>query len=322
MNILITGINGFVGSNLVKGFKNKYHIYGLDILDHAKEGILKIFSWEDMNAGNLHDVDAIIHLAGISKDTKDTSQIDEYFKINTDLTKRVFNYFSEHKNIKKFIFFSSVKAVVDKIPGGVLKEDAIPNPVTPYGQSKIKAEKYILNKIITNTEDYRDRDIIILRPSMIHGPGHTGNIRLLYNYVKKGLPWPLGAFHNKRSFTSLDNLIYVIEQILTAPIPSGVYNIADDEVLSTNEIIKVISAATSGKTNIWNIPSYLIKICICLGDLFHLPLNSFLLDKLRENYCVSNEKIKTALQIEKLPVSAREGLYRTILSFNSDLNKN
>jgi len=76
---------------------------------------------------------------------------------------------------------------------------------------------------------------------MIHGPGNKGNLNLLYKLVQKGLPWPLGAFENKRSFTSIDNLTHIITQIIEKEIDPGIYQIADDEALSTNELIQLIA---------------------------------------------------------------------------------
>lgn len=102
---------------------------------------------------------------------------------------------------RKFIFFSSVKAAADFVPGDLLTEDIVPHPVGPYGESKIKAEEYILN------HPAYEKQVYILRPCMIHGPGNKGNLNLLHQVIKKGIPWPLGAFENRRSFTSIGNLI-------------------------------------------------------------------------------------------------------------------
>ena len=55
--------------------------------------------------------------------------------------------------------------------------------------------------------------------------------------------------------------------------------------------------------------------CAGIGTLFHLPLNTERLRKLTENYVVSNAKIKRALGIDKMPVTAKEGLIKTIRSF-------
>lgn len=317
MKILITGIHGFVGSNLVAALKKEHNIYGLDIVSSEKDGIVKTYSWTDLDNGVIPDVDAIIHLAGKAHDTKNKSAADIYFKVNTDLTKKIFNFFSVHANIKKFIFFSSVKAAVDKVPGDILTEDVTPCPVGPYGESKVKAENYIKDCLSSNAESYKERDVIILRPCMIHGPGNKGNLNLLYGFVKKGLPWPLGAFENRRTFTSVENLIFVISHLLSKKIESGIYNMADDKALSTNELIEVMCSAMGLKPRIWSISKGLINFMAKTGDALHLPLNTFRLTKLTENYVVSNEKIKKALGILSMPVDARDGLTKTIKSFQN-----
>lgn len=315
MKILITGIHGFVGSNLVKALKDQHEIYGLDIVAPQKEGVVKTFSWEELDNNALPEVDAIIHLAGKAHDTKNKSGADVYFKVNTGLTKKIFDYFSSHPAIKKFIFFSSVKAAVDKVPGAILTEEVEPSPVGPYGESKVKAEEYIREKLESEKENYAERDVVILRPCMIHGPGNKGNLNLLYGFVKKGLPWPLGAFENKRSFTSVGNLIFVISRLLEKRVDSGIYNMGDDLALSTNELIETMCAAMGKKAKIWRVSKGLVNAGARLGDILHLPLNTFRLDKLTENYVVSNEKIKRALGMKKMPIDARDGITTTIKSF-------
>lgn len=179
----------------------------------------------------------------------------------------------------------------------------------------VKAENYIREQIERRREIYDGREIVILRPCMIHGPGNKGNLNLLYGFVKKGLPWPLGAFENRRTFTSIDNLTFVISGMLSKSIESGIYNMADDEPLSTNELIDVICSAMGKKARIIRVGRKLITAAARSGDILHLPLNSFRLNKLTENYVVSNQKIKKALGIEKMPVRAADGLTKTIQSF-------
>ena len=315
MNILITGIHGFVGSNLVNALKRQHTIFGLDIVAPAKDGVERTYSWADLDNGRLPRVDAIIHLAGKAHDTKNRSAAEVYFQVNTGLTKKIFDYFSCHPETGKFIFFSSVKAAVDKVPGEVLYEDIEPCRVGPYGESKVKAENYIREQIERRREIYEGREIVILRPCMIHGPGNKGNLNLLYGFVKKGLPWPLGAFENRRTFTSIDNLTFVISGMLSKKTDSGTSNMADDEPLSTNELIDVICSAMGKKARIIRVGRKLITAAARSGDILHLPLNSFRLNKLTENYVVSNQKIKKALGIEKMPVRAADGLTKTIQSF-------
>lgn len=311
-SILITGVHGFVGSNLVKALKGSNTIYGLDIVSPEKEGVARTFSWDDLDSGIIPNVDAIIHLAGKAHDTKNKSAADIYFKINTDLTKRIFDYFRT-SGASKFIFFSSVKAAVDKVPGDILTENVQTCPVGPYGESKVRAEEYIIDSLSANP--LPQCSVVVLRPCMIHGPGNKGNLNLLYGFVRKGLPWPLGSFDNRRSFTSIDNLTFVIQRLLAGNIESGIYNMADDESLSTNELIDVMCSAMGKKAVKWKIPQAFIRGCARIGDTLHLPLNSFRLQKLTENYVVSNAKIKNALGIDSMPVRAADGLASTIRSF-------
>lgn len=317
MKILITGVHGFVGSNLVKALSERNEIYGLDIVAPEHEGVIKTYSWSDLDSDAIPPVDAIIHLAGKAHDTRNKSTADIYFKVNTDLTKKIFDYFSAHESIKKFIFFSSVKAAVNKVPGSILTEDVTPCPVGPYGESKVRAEEYIQARLAADPANYLDRNVIILRPCMIHGPGNKGNLNLLYGVVSKRIPWPLGAFENKRTFTSVDNLSFVITRILDSNIESGIYNMADDQALSTNELIEVICSAMGTKAHIIRLSKGLIKSAAKLGDILHLPLNSFRLEKLTENYVVSNQKLKRALNIDSMPVNATDGLTKTIKSFQN-----
>ena len=324
MNILITGIHGFVGSNLVAALYEHHTFYGLDIISPEKKGVVRTFSWKDIETTSfpmqrLPCFDAIIHLAGRAHDTKNQSASQVYFDINTGLTQKIFDFFLE-SSAKRFIFFSSVKAAADSVVGDMLTEDVIPTPVGPYGESKIAAEEYILSKLRSEHGELkvamqRDKRVYILRPCMIHGPGNKGNLNLLYNVLKKGIPWPLGDFENKRSFTSIDNLCYVVEGLLTKDVANGIYHMGDDEALSTNELIALMCEAMGKEPHIWKMNRKMMEGCAGLGTLLHLPLNTERLRKLTENYVVSNEKIKLALGIDRMPVRAADGIMKTIRSF-------
>lgn len=313
MNILITGAFGFVGTNLSHYLADN-HLLALDLQEPANHGYSRFFSWNNMEQLQAEKPDAIIHLAGKAHDTKNQSLAHEYFEINTGLTQKIFDYFLQSE-ARRFIFFSSVKAAADRVQGEFLTEDIKPKPRGPYGESKIKAEEYILSK----QEEYeaKGKQAYILRPCMIHGPGNKGNLNLLFNVVRKGIPWPLGSFDNKRSFCSVENISYVTAQLISREgVPGGVYHLADDEALSTNEIIRLMCQSVNKKPRIWNLPKGLVTGLAGVGDVLRLPLNKERLNKLTENYVVSNSKIKAALEIDKMPVSAREGMVKTMESFN------
>lgn len=298
--VTITGASGFVGTNLSVYLKNK------NIESHSLS-----LRGEWKSKFNPQS-DAIIHLAGKAHDTSNTSEESEYFTVNRDLTIEVFEAFLQSE-VKDFFFFSSVKAVADSVEG-ILTEEVVGEPLTPYGRSKLEAEQYLLAKSLP-----KGKRLFIIRPSMIHGPGNKGNLNLLYQVVKRGVPWPLAAYHNKRSFLSIDNLCYLIERMLhDKNIASGVYNFTDDEPISTNELVKIIAEAIGKKPKLWKIPKALINSSVKIGDVLPLPLNSERLKKLTESYVVSNHKIKQVLKLNNLPLSAEKGLRKTIKSFEKN----
>lgn len=327
MNILITGVHGFVGTNLVKALAPTNTIYGLDIISLKKDGVEKTYSWDDLDNPDFPEVDAVIHLAGKAHDTRNKNAADLYFKVNTGLTQRIFDWYLTNQSAKKFIFFSTVKSAADRVNGDFLTEECIPTPVGPYGESKIKAENYIIEHFAPSAlahpyHNFSDSDAIvsgkqvyIMRPCMIHGPGNKGNLNLLYNVVKKGIPWPLGAFENRRSFTSVSNLCFVIDGILSKDTPSGIYHMADDEALSTNEVVEIICEGLGRKAHILRLPKNLMIGLATVGGWLHLPLNPLRMQKLTENYVVSNAKIKKALGIYRMPLRAKDGLLTTVRSF-------
>ncbi|WP_199732350.1 NAD-dependent epimerase/dehydratase family protein [Flavobacterium macacae] len=298
MKTIITGSSGFVGKNLT-AYLNKQDIEVQDLS-------LRATDWKSHTDKH---ATGIIHLAGKAHDTANTSSAEEYFKVNRDLTIELFQEFLK-SDIKDFFFFSSVKATADTV-SGVLKEDHLTDPKTPYGQSKLQAEEYLLSKPIPE-----GKRVFIIRPCMIHGPGNKGNLNLLYNVVKKGIPYPLAAFDNQRSFLSIDNLNFLIASMLeNKGVASGVYNFADDEMLSTTELVRVISVVSGKEPKLLSIPKGIITTIAKVGDLIKFPLNSESVKKLTENYCVSNQKIKNALKIEKMPITAQKGIEKTIKSF-------
>jgi len=295
--VVITGASGFVGQNLKEYLKKNFEVVSLSLRDP---------NWD------LQELDgtAIIHLAGKAHDTSNTSDSEVYFTINRDLTIDLFNIFLKSQ-IRDFFYFSSVKAVADSVEG-VLNEQIVGNPQTAYGKSKLEAEQYLLKQVLPF-----GKRLFIVRPCMIHGPGNKGNLNLLYKVVEKGIPWPLAAFHNDRSFLSIDNLSYLVETMINnKELNSGIYNFADDKALSTNELVTLIANTLGKKEKLWKIPASLIKFFVKIGDILPLPLNSERLKKLTESYVVSNANIKTSLGIEKLPLTVEEGLKKTIRSFS------
>ena len=164
-NIYISGSTGFIGKNLIKFFSEKnLNCIGINLREKI--------SHLAFDTG-----DCIIHLAGKAHDVKNTSNPSEYYHINYELSKSLFDQFLLSK-ASKFIFLSSVKAAADTSPNP-LKETDISSPKTDYGRSKLMAEQYMLSKVLPI-----GKSLFILRPCMVHGPDNKGNLNLLYQVLK------------------------------------------------------------------------------------------------------------------------------------------
>lgn len=281
MTVLMTGSHGFVGSNLIEALASTYNI----------------IRWDAREDKPLSECDAVIHLAGLAHDTKNTIEAEKYFEVNTELTKKIFDRFLDSR-AKKFIFFSSIKAQDND---------------TPYAKSKKQAEEYILDKVHSSWLKVNGcKKIYILRPCMIHGEGVKGNLPLLFKFVKKGWPWPLAAFENQRSYASMGNVNFVVSELLMKDVGSGTYNICDDEPVSTNKLIELMGECLGREAKLLKIPKGIIQLGSRIGDVLHMPLNTERLKKLTSDYVVDNSQIKHALGIDLMPIKVEKGLRYTI----------
>ncbi len=309
--ILITGISGFIGSNLKEYLKKRPGIR-INGSSRNKESIQYLNSEIQNTYSNTEitekpvSFDSYVHLSGKVYDIRDKKNEKDYFEANYEMTKKMFDRFIVDENAQNFVFLSTIHVLTEN-PKVVLDESYTPKPFTPYGKSKFKAEKYIQNNCPP------DKNYYILRPSMVHGPGNKGNLNLLYKLVSLGIPYPVGAYDNKRSFVSIENLCFIISEIIQRDIKPGLYHIADDEPTSTHDLVKLIADATGKKGKIWNVNPAFLKVIAKIGNKIPIGINEHRLRKLTGDFIVSNKKIKDALG-KPLPVTSDEGLHRTLNS--------
>ena len=284
MKFLITGAYGFVGTNLCKYLVSKGHeCHALDIPAAKRDDVpyVSFYTWDELD--KLPVVDAVVHLAGKAHDLKKVASEQSYFDINVGLTEKIF----AAAKTTRFIYFSSSKA------------DANGNA---YGRSKLAAEQFLNGRAI------------VLRPAMIHGPGNKGNLNLLWGIARRGLPWPLAAFENKRSFTSIANICAAVEALCERG-ENGIYPIADDEMISTNRLIELIAETCGKRAKLWRVPKGVMRMVAKIGDVLHLPLNTERIVKLTEDSFVNNSHLKSQLGWKRMPIRAEEGMRRTLRSF-------
>ena len=284
MKFLITGAYGFVGTNLCRYLAEKGHeCHALDIPAARRDGVpyVSFYTWDDLDM--MPAFDCVVHLAGKAHDLKKVASEQSYFDINVGLTEKIF----AAAKTTRFIYFSSSKA------------DANGNA---YGRSKLAAEQFLNGRAI------------VLRPAMIHGPGNKGNLNLLWGIARRGLPWPLAAFENKRSFTSIGNICAAVEALAERG-TNGIYPIADDEMLSTNRLIELIAETCGKRAKLWRVPKGVMRMVAKIGDVLHLPLNTERIVKLTEDSFVNNSHLKSQLGWNRMPIRAEEGMRRTLRSF-------
>lgn len=299
MKVAIFGSSGFIGKNLAS-------YLGQDFM--VQEISLRYPLWQK---NIVCDTGIFINLVGKAHDHKGTATESDYFFANVELTKQIFEAFL-HSKAKLFIHISSLAALEEFESTIALTEKDAPHPQSFYGKSKRESEKWLLTQDLP-----MDKKIIIIRPPMVHGSGDKGNLGLLYQLISKGIPYPLSSFENSRSFISIDNFNFFIEEILlkSSQLDSGIYHISDNETISTQDIINIIKKVEHKNVLNVSFPKSFVKAIAKIGDVLPIPLNTKRLKKMTSNLVVSNQKIKTALGIEKLPLTAEQGLEITIKSF-------
>jgi nucleoside-diphosphate-sugar epimerase len=292
--IFLTGSGGFLGKNISEYLRNSFKIK-----KYNRSSEIKI------------NEKIVINLAGKAHDLNNTLNPNEYYEANTYFSNSLYDSFLKSE-AETFITISSIKSVKDSYDG-IIDENTNPDPLTHYGKSKLLADQYILNSITP-----KNKRFIILRPCMIHGPMNKGNLNYLYSFIYKGFPWPLGSYENQRSYCGIDNFCFIIKELINQKnIPSGIYNISDENTISTNQIVSLIAKSLKRKIAIFKIPRFVISFIAKLGGFFSLSINTHNLNKLTENYIVSNKKLLNVLE-KKLPFSLEEGLIKTFDFFKKE----
>ena len=266
MQVLLTGVTGFVGYAVAKSIINQGHC--LKVLVRKKTNFhIKKIEQHNFNLENLEhlsvdifsNVDCVIHSAARAHILNDSSSnsLVNFRKINRDATIKLAEI-SSKKGVKRFVFLSSI-GVHGTNSYDIFSESSLINPQNAYAQSKIEAE-YGLLKIANSS----DMEVVIIRPPLVYGLNAPGNFGLLVKWVKKSLPMPFGAINNLRSFIALENLVDFIllcaDRSRSPLAINQVFLIADGEDVSTTSLLHKVADAYGVKSRLLPIPIPLMRL--------------------------------------------------------------
>jgi UDP-glucose 4-epimerase len=314
--ILITGSNGFIGSALfsylkesgvkVRGTLRKKLDAPEFLEDYYYVGELNSnTSWKD----SLSNVKTVVHTAAIvHREAKKESKeiLETYREVNTAGTINLAKQSAE-EGVKRFIFISTIKVNGESTStDNQFKDSDHPNPIDAYSISKFEAELG-LQEIAQQTE----MEVVIIRPTLIYGPGVKANFLSLFNFVSKNYPLPFGLVkNNRRSFLYIDNLLNLIKVCIDHPNAANqLFLVSDDSSFSTYELISMMRRALNQNPRLFNVPLFLFKLAASISG------NRKLLDKLLGSLEVDIKKTCDTLNWEPI-YNTEEGLKRTAISLN------
>ena len=244
--LMITGASGFIGSNFIERYKDKYNIIPVDLLKVKSEEL------------DFTDVDCVLHLAALVHQMNGAPR-EKYFEVNTELTKRMSEESKKH-GVKHFVFYSTV--AVYGTHGDINKElifdkNSKVNPVTAYAESKWEAEE-ILRKL----EDNKFR-VSILRPPMVYGKNCPGNMKRLEKLIRLFPILPFNYNENKRTLVNIEKLLEITDKVIRKEI-FGITIPKDDKDISIKEIVEKLAKENNKKIILIKFPKFIFKLLINL----------------------------------------------------------
>lgn len=251
MKVFVTGSNGFVGKALVNELKKK----GIDFIpaDRSLYGDLSSrTNWENI----FQSCDTIVHLAARVHVMKDTSvdPMAAFREMNVEATYNM-ALAAKKDGVKRFIFISSIKVNGEMTTDVPFKATDVASPQDAYGISKMEAELKLLQ-----LHELGVFEVVIIRPTLIYGPGVKANFKNLMWLVEKDLPIPFGRVNNKRSLVSVFNLADLIIVCLNHSSAGGkIFLVSDDADLSLSELIKKMAAVLGKHAHLLPVPVGLMK---------------------------------------------------------------
>lgn len=298
MNIFVSGAGGFIGRRLCLALQSQGHTVVAG-MRHGEEGpwsrvVIFDLTGKPVSPCDLNGVSCVIHLAGKAHAIAENCQnATEYFDINVGGTQKLLDS-SRAVGVKRFVLFSSVKVMGE---GGrrLLDETAECRPETPYGSSKLEAERLVLQGGYVP-------EPVVLRPAMVYGPSRKGNLPRMIEAVARGRFPPLPEVGNRRSMVYVDDMVSATCLSVEKRNAAGkVYIVTDGKAYSTRQIYEWICEALDKSVPKWVISTWVLEGLAKVGDGIgrllgrRFMFDSNALDKLISSACYSSEKIQREL---------------------------
>lgn len=234
----------------------------------------------------LEGVDVIVHLASRAhQDTDGTASFDER-PIQRDNVAATLNLARQavRAGVKRFVFISSIKVNGEAtVPGEPFTAADRPNPQNHYARAKLDCETglFALSR-------HTGLEVTVIRPPLVYGPGVKANFSTMMQWIDRGVPLPLGAVNNKRSFVYVGNLVdLIIVAAGHARAAGEVFTVSDGEDMSTTELYRRLAQALGRQCWFMPVPISLLKLAATMFG--RRGVASRLIDSLQVDFSKTRE---------------------------------
>jgi nucleoside-diphosphate-sugar epimerase len=261
MKVLVTGANGFIGRALCAQLQHDGHQVVAAVRRPC--GLVNELVVDENGsrwAQALSGCDAVVHLAGRAHVMCDEAEdpLQAFRAANVDVSAQL-ALLAARAGVRRFVFMSSIKVNGERtsLDSPFTPSDA-PAPEDAYGMSKWEAEQ-----ALQSIAQASKMELVVIRPPLVYGPGVKGNFCRLIEWVKAGIPMPLGTVYNKRSMVALDNLVaftVLCANFAESPRAAGqVFLVSDGDDVSTTELLHRVAKAYACKTRLIPVPTWLLS---------------------------------------------------------------